>query len=161
MPRRKPRTAAEFSAELERNAEYQGRLARNKRDAEAQGEAAAADERPLVADLERSGLRIHTVYDLVNDIATPPEAVPDLLHHLDVPHLPIVREGILRALAYSHLRAAALDPLKQFFARSQISSERWLAANALSTMASFAELRTAVSGIEEFAQLFNDAPRQR
>ena len=161
MPRKKSKSAAEFSAELERDPQYQGRLARIDRNADIQGETAASDERALVADLQKYGIRIHSVYDLVNDITTPPEAVPDLLRHLDVPHLAIVREGILRALAYSHLRATALEPLKEFFARSQVAGERWLAANALATMASLAELRTSVSGIEEFGQLFNGAPRRR
>lgn len=66
MARKKTKTAADFSAELERDPEYQGRLARIERDAEAQGEAAASDERSLVADLEEAGIRIQSVYDLVN-----------------------------------------------------------------------------------------------
>lgn len=122
MPRKKPKTAAEFSADLERDPEYQVGLARREQDAEAQGEAAASDEQSLVADLQDSGIRIQSVYDLVNEITTPPEAVPHLLRHLDVPHLPIVREGILRALAYSHLRTDALESLKRFFTRAQAAA---------------------------------------
>ena len=71
MPRKKPKTAAEFSADLERDPEYQGRLARIERDAEAQGEAAASDEQSLVADLQDAGIRIQSVYDLVNELTTP------------------------------------------------------------------------------------------
>jgi hypothetical protein len=160
VSRKKPKTAIEFSAELERDPEYQAARTRIQRDAEAQGKAAAQDERSLIADLERAGITIQSVYDLVNDKVTPVEAVPQLLRHLEVPHTAIVREGILRALAYSHLRADALDFLKQFFTRSQVPYERWLTANALATMAPLAELRTSVPGIEEFAELFRRTPRQ-
>jgi len=154
VPRKKSKTAADFSAELERDPEYQGRLARIQRAAEAQSEAAASDEQSLVADLRNAGIRVQSVYDLVNERTTPPDAVPHLFRHLDLPHLPIVREGILRALAYSHLRPAALEPLKNLFTELQVIGERWLAANAIATMASFSEVRDSVPGIEEYAALF-------
>jgi hypothetical protein len=160
VPRKKPKAAIEFRAELDRNHEYQDRLVRIQLRAEAQGEAAADDERALIADLGSAGIAIQSIYDFVSDRVTPLEAVPHLLRHLEVPHITVVREGILRALAYSHLRASALDPLKQLFARAELPYERWLAANALATMASLSELRSSVSGIEEFAQLFNGTPRQ-
>ena len=161
MARKKSKTAAEFSAELERDPEYQGRLARMERDAEDQEVAAASDERSLLVDLQGAGVRIRSVYDFVNDVPTPAEAVPHLLRHLALPHLATVREGILRALAYKHLRNTALRPLKKFFASSQVPSERWLAANAIATMVSYSQVQTSLPGIEEYAQLFNGVRRRR
>jgi hypothetical protein len=160
MAKKKPKSASDFSAELERDPEYQARLARIQAKAEAQGEAAAVDEDALIADLEGAGIRVHSIYDFVNEYATPAEAVPHLVRHLDGHHLPVVREGILRALAYAHLRSTALEPLKRFFVQSQVPRERWLAANALATMASLAELRPDVPGLDEHASLFTGVPRR-
>jgi hypothetical protein len=56
-------------------------------------------EEALIQDLRAVGISVESVWDLVNTRATYPQAVPVLLEHLRRDNLPVVREGIARALA--------------------------------------------------------------
>ena len=95
-PKRK--TAKEFVEELERDPLYrERRAAREAATAKRAGEA-VQDEASLVRELGIAGVYVDSVYDFVNDVVTPLQAVPVLLRHLDVPHIPAIREGLLRSL---------------------------------------------------------------
>jgi hypothetical protein len=153
------KTAAEVMAELANDPEYQKRLAERQDTASAQGAAAAQDEQELVAELQAAGVSVGSVYDFVGRSVAPPAAAPVLVKHLSVPHIRVVREGIIRALSCSHLRSYALDALKSGFAQSGDRTERWLFANALAAMASLDELRPQLAGIAEYAELFGSESR--
>src|SRR5690242_4230961 len=105
MPRKTP---GELLSELESNPAW--RAAREARDRAraVRAEAVASDERELVAELRACGYDVDSVYDLVNNAPHPvlarrflgpyPAAYPVLVRHLDVPHMRVVREGVIRAL---------------------------------------------------------------
>jgi hypothetical protein len=159
MGRPKSKTAAEVVAELANDPEYQKRLAEREAVAAAQGAAATEDERDLVADLGAAGVAVSSVYDFVGEKVAPTTAAPVLVRHLSVPHIRVVREGIIRALSCGHLRAQALHALKSGFSASNEQSERWLFANALAAMAKLEDLRPELPGIDEFAELFEGRSR--
>jgi len=121
--------------------------------------AIAADEDSLREELRAVGVEVRTVYDLVDDTVTPLAAVPVLVRHLQLPHEVITLEGIVRALSYSHLRSQALEPLKVWFAGRRARVQRWIAANALASMADLDELDD-LDGIHEFRDLFDHPSRK-
>jgi hypothetical protein len=161
MTKSRSKTAAEFAAELASNTEYQKRLAERQAIAAAQGQAAAEDERPLVGELQAAGVAVASVYDFIGKSVapTPSAAAPVLVKHLSLPHIQVIREGIIRALSCSHLRSHAFEALKSGFAESDDQMERWLFANALAAMAGLDELRQQLAGIQEYAELFRSASR--
>jgi hypothetical protein len=154
MSRSKSKTAADFMAELAKDPEYQKQLAERQAVAAAQGVAAAEDERELVAELRATGVSVSSVYDFVGESVAPATAAPTLVKHLSMPHIRVVREGIIRSLSCSHLRPEAFEALKVGFVDSTDRTERWLFANALAAMASLEELRSQLPGIADFAELF-------
>jgi hypothetical protein len=56
-------------------------------------------EAPVVRDLCAAGVRVESVWDLVNTRAQYPAALPILFEHLQQPYPPAVKAGIARALA--------------------------------------------------------------
>jgi hypothetical protein len=146
--------------ELERDPVYVARRTAQERAAAAQGAAVAGDELGLLAALRSVGVRVRSVWAFVSDTPTPPQAVPILLAHLLQPHHPVLREGIIRSLAYGHLRDAAFPHLKGLFAHATNPDERWLIANSLAAMASLRELE-GLEGIREYSKLFRKTPAKR
>lgn len=161
MAKSRSRTAAEFADELEKDPEYQKRLAERRAIAFAQGAAAGEDEQQLVAELRAGGVLVTSVYEFVGASVppTPSAAAPVLVRHLSLPHIPVVREGIIRALSCSHLRSDVFEALKAGFTASTEPMERWLFANALAAMAELDELRPLLAGIQEYSGLFESKSR--
>jgi len=62
-------------------------------------ETLTAAEEPLVRALRKVGLKVSSVWDLVNNKDTYPAAVPILLDHLRKPYHRRIQEGIARSLA--------------------------------------------------------------
>ncbi len=153
------KTAQELAAELANDPEYQKRLTERQAAAATQGAAAAQDEQELLAELRSAGVAVGSVYDFVGKSVAPAAAAPVLVGHLSVPHVRVIREGIIRALSCSHLRLYALDALRSGFAQTQDQMERWLFANALAAMATLDELRPDLAGITEYADLFRSELR--
>jgi len=157
-PKRK--TAKEFVEELERDPVYRERRAAREAETAKRAVEAVQDEASLVRELGIAGVSVDSVYDFVNDVVTPLQAVPVLLRHLDVPHIPAIREGLLRSLAYSHLRPSALDRLKDLFRAAPEPGERWLIANSIAAMATLKEVAD-LPGVNEYAKLFKRTPRKQ
>jgi len=61
----------------------------------------------LFEELSRAGLRIKSVWDLVNTSASYPEAIPALVKHLSRPYHHRNKEGIVRALAVKEAKGVA------------------------------------------------------
>ena len=161
MPKPRSKTAAEFAAELKKDPEYEKRLAERQAIAAAQGAAAAEDERQLVAELGAAGVSVASVYDFIGTSVPPTltAAAPVLVKHLSLPHIRVVREGIIRALSCSHLRSQAFDALKAGYTDTADPMERWLFANALAAMATLEELLSQLAGIQEYGGLFESGSR--
>jgi hypothetical protein len=99
MTKRKWKTAAELMAELSADPSFVARQ-REQEQARLNKEAEFhRAERPLIDALTRVGVRVQSVWDLVNTTNSYPKAVPVLLEHLQRPYPERVREGIARALA--------------------------------------------------------------
>jgi hypothetical protein len=141
--RRKPITADELMAQLEADPEYKRQ--RHVRESEwaRREEELKQDEAGLVAEVRALGYDIDSVWDLVNNSPHPvlprrfvgpyERAYPTLVSHLDAPHHPRVREGIIRALTVKDGGQLVQDSLYEQFERERDRSLRWVLANALRT----------------------------
>jgi hypothetical protein len=103
----------------------------------------AKDESEMVGEIRSMGFDIDSVWDFVNNqphevlrrrfIGSYREAYPILIRHLNVPHHPCIKEGIVRALTVkdggAELEAALMD---QFYSEKD-HTLRWVLANALRT----------------------------
>lgn len=122
-------TAAEFIRQTANDPEYQARLRELNVERDALRLRCELDEKALVVELRALGLRVMSVYDLVNNKPHPvlpskfvgpyPQAYPVLLKHLNLPHEPNIREGIIRALVVSDLPAES-----HFLLLEQLRSEK-------------------------------------
>ena len=160
MPRSKRKTAKELVDELERDPIYRKRRAARDSATDKRAVEAVLDEAGLVRELGATGVHVDSVYDFVNDVITPLRAVPVLLRHLELPHIPAIREGLFRSLAYSHLRSSALDHLKAHFQATVEPGERWLVPNAIAAMATLKEVAD-LPGVTEYANLFKHTSRKQ
>jgi hypothetical protein len=82
------------------------------------GEADDA-ERPILNDLAAVGVHLETVYDLVNGGVTGDEAIPVLVHHLQLSYPSDVLEGVARALA-TRRAATHWRVIRDVFARTDV-----------------------------------------
>jgi hypothetical protein len=114
-----------------------------------------ADEASILSDLAGTGIAVASVYDLLKTPCRPMEVVAVLVRHLNVPHLPNVRAGVIRALGVPAARELAFEPLRAAYRAERDPSLRWLIANALAGMARFEEVRE-LQGVEEHAKLFSE-----
>lgn len=109
---KKSMTAADLMAELACNAEYQRKM-QEKEAARAATEAKLrAEERPLVQELQQTGMVVvlnripgqeysgppRSISDLVNTSSRYPEAIPVLIKHLQLDYSRPIRQAIVRAL---------------------------------------------------------------
>jgi hypothetical protein len=92
-------------------------------------------EAPLVQDLRAAGLRLNSVWDLVNTTARYPRALPILVEHLQRPYPDAIRDGIARALAVREARFAWRTLVEQYQKEPEGRAKQGLAA-AISATAS-------------------------
>ncbi len=112
-----PITAAEYIRRTENDPAYQARLREMEAEREQLRQRCTEDEAGLVGELRALGLRVESVYDLVNNHPHPVlqnkfigpyrQAYPVLLKHLRLAHEPNIREGIIRALIVRDLPVEA------------------------------------------------------
>lgn len=150
-------TADELTCQLEADPEWVA-----KRDAKAARHAERArqladDEAPVIAELAAVGVTVSSIYDFVGTQLAPDCALPILVRHLSMEHHPRIREGLIRALGIPSARSVAFELLCDVYRGERDPTLRWVAANALSSMARFEEV-AALPGIEEFVALF---PKRR
>ena len=147
--------------ELATNLGYQRGIREARARASELSAAIRKDEVSLVADLNSLGVPVASVWDFVNDDVIPPvDAVPVFVQHLTlVPHHKGVREGILRALAHSHLKEAAEEPLRRLYGAVETEGEQWLVANALASMTRYREVQD-LPAIEQHRGLWHHVPSQ-
>lgn len=120
------KTAAGFIRQRENDPVYQAKQKEAEAEREQLRRRCVLDEQELVTELRALGLRVDSVYDLVNNRPHPVlpnkfvgpyrQAYPLLLKHLGVTHEPNIREGIIRALTVRDLPRGAhqvlLDQLR-------------------------------------------------
>ena len=100
-----------------------------------------AEEDSLVVDALRAiGMRVESIYDLVNTKDPYPEAIPVLLDILPRVGNDRIKEGVARALSVREARPIAARPLIQEFLSVPSGTEsekhtKWAIGNALSVVA--------------------------
>ncbi len=111
------------------------------------------EDKIVVQALRTAGLRIKSVYDLVNTKASYPEAIPVLINMLPKVHHDRIKEGIARALTVQEARPIAAQALVREFLRMPSDTEsqehtKWAIGNALSVVADdsvFGDIATLIS----------------
>jgi hypothetical protein len=104
--KKKSMTASELMAELNAEPTY---LSARAKEEQARQERAAEwrrGEAPLVEELRSVGVAVESAWNLINNAASYPKALPILLKHLQRPYPDAVREGIARALAVPEAKFA-------------------------------------------------------
>jgi hypothetical protein len=117
-------TVGEFMRELERNPEFARRKAEREKELNEQEAQSRRDQAPLLKDLAGVGVRVESVWDLVNTSASYTSALPVLLDHLGRSYPVGIREGIARALAVRATRPIGWRVLVEEFRRTDASDER-------------------------------------
>jgi len=98
-------------------------------------------DKQVATALQKVGLNVSSVYDLVNSKAAYAEAMPTLLKCLIEIDEPVVKEGIVRALTVKEARGIAEDALLGEFEKIQpqeppnLQLLKWAIGNALSVVA--------------------------
>ena len=149
-------TAEQFVRSLAADPEYRARMAAQAARTEELARVCAADEAGLLAELRTVGLTVSSIYDFVNAGGAPPEAISILVAHLRQHHHPRIWEGIVRSLSVKHAHDAALPTLAELFTMEESRDRRWVLANAIGSMAKFAEV-AELEGIDEFRPLFRQS----
>ncbi len=104
--------AADLMAELARNPEYQRKMQEKEAARAATATQLRDEERPLVQELQRTGITVvldripgqeysgppRSISDLVNTASPYPEAIPVLIKHLQLGYSRPIRQSIVRAL---------------------------------------------------------------
>jgi HEAT repeat protein len=114
------------------------------------------DDLRVVNALKRVGLKVSSIWDLVNTKEPYPKAVPVLVMLLsEIESLPI-KEGIVRALTVKEARGLAGPPLIREFLKIPFGTEydhvqiiKWTVGNALSVVATASDYEALVDLIRE------------
>jgi len=101
-------------------------------------------EQSLINDLKNVGIKVETVWDLVNNRPHPylkntfvgqyDIAYPVLLKHLDFDYHPRIKEGIIRALTEKNAASIVAEKLLDLFYKEPDKNLKWVLANALKTL---------------------------
>jgi hypothetical protein len=134
----KSMSAAELMSRLQSDPDWvrenAERDARHKAAAEQRREEMRPEQTPLLADLAAAGVKVDSVWDLVNARRPYPAAIPVLAAHLQRVRHPVLREGIGRALTVPEARGVAARVILSELQRPSGESPhsvRWVLANAL------------------------------
>lgn len=92
------------------------------------------EEEPLIADLARIGIKITSIWDLVNMRDGYTRAIPVLIKHLDKPYHSRIREGVIRALTIPDARGVVGTAILRELRTTNDSELRWVLANALTVV---------------------------
>ena len=130
-------TTDEFLARLYADPERQARKKAFDAAIEAEQERLAVAEAPIIAELNKVGVRVTSVWDLVNSTERYTAALPILLRHLKEDYPEKVRESIARAMAVPESRFA-WNTLLSLFRREfggKPNGVKWALAVALAAAA--------------------------
>jgi hypothetical protein len=111
-------TAAEFLESLEADPAYVQRRAEQDKELAKSTQFHREKEAPLVLDLARVGVKVDSVWDLVNGVRSYDVAIPVLLDHLLRPYPDAIRDGIARALGTNSAQEVAWQTLRDEYCRT-------------------------------------------
>ncbi|MBA5689969.1 hypothetical protein [Rugamonas apoptosis] len=99
MKRQPSMTAAELAARLQASPVFAERKQIQEQERTDRLARMRIEEEPILKELRGIGWDLKSVWDLVNTSEPYPEAIPILLHHLQLPYSDLIKEGIARSLA--------------------------------------------------------------
>lgn len=136
MPRKQSLTAADLMAELAKDPEYQQKIREKEQQRKNLAKLLEEDESGLVAECNAVGVRIESVWDLVNTTSSYTAAIPILLKHLEKEHHLRTQEGIIRALTTPESQGNAGIFIRMFLIESDSESQmKWLIGAAIAESA--------------------------
>jgi hypothetical protein len=158
MPKKRKRlTAKEFMDQLNEDSEWvrkdADRRTQHQKEVDKLKVELAPEQVPLISELNQIGLRVESVWDLVNTRSPYPAAIPVLLKHLLLAKHPVLVNGIARALTVREAKGIAapaiIGKLKLF---KNDPETRLALANALTVVAikdSSNEIKTLIADEED------------
>jgi hypothetical protein len=89
----------------------------------------------MIDELKKIGIKIQSIWDLVNSDIKYPDAIPILLKYLPIVQDDKNKEGIIRSLTVPEAKGIATQSLLKEYNETSKSKEslRWIIANALKT----------------------------
>ena len=147
-----PPSLPNFPAELADDPLFQAQIAAETTRRLALATTVHADPTVLYADLQSFGAPSSALDTYFDRVHLPGRAMAVLVAHLSRPYAPDIWEKIVRSLTRPDARPT-LPMLSWAYGIERDTARRWLLANALSAMATFAEV-SALPGIEAYQSLF-------
>jgi hypothetical protein len=125
--------AKDFLNNLNKYPEFLRQKAAREAQVASQREADRVIERDLLSSLADIGLRVQSVWDLVNSSDPYPAAIPILMEHLRIAYPDRVREGIARALTVPDADSFFGELIDLFCSLSdhQYPRTKWAIGNAI------------------------------
>jgi hypothetical protein len=109
-------------------------------------------DKVVVEALRKIGMRVESVYDLVNTRASYPQAIPVLVECLRIVREPVIKQGIVKALTCKEARGVServlLDEFRKLPASTPHGPEhtlKWTIGNAFSVIGSDAAVDDLIS----------------
>ena len=165
-------SAAELMNRLQSDPEWVRESARREAEhraaVEQRREELKPEQTPLLAELAGIGIKVNSVWDLVNSKWSYPAAIPILSVYLQRVRHPLLREGIARALTVPEARGIAGRVILAELQRPHDQSPhavRWVLANALTvvadeTMADAIDVLTADDNYADVRERLTTASRK-
>lgn len=129
-------TAADLDERLQKDVYYQAWLKEKEKVGRALDKAYAKDAKPLLDDLNSVGVKIDSVWDLVNTKSSYKAAIPILIAHLPKPYDIVNKEGIVRSLGVKEAKGKACRVIIDEYNRTPKDQKdyRWTFGNAMSVI---------------------------
>lgn len=110
---------------------------------------AKEEEKELLAELEEAGIKVDSVWDLVNRENNYPEALPILANHIAKPYTPKTLEGIVSALTVKEARGLVDNKLPKLFKEIKDHCLRGAIGNAIAVVSTEKDLDSIILLLED------------
>jgi hypothetical protein len=130
-----PKTAAELTAELQKDPEYRARMQRREQQQRENAESYNAAAEQVLKDLGAIGFRVNTVSELRHERRQYRAAIPTLLRWLPRISDRHVKEEIIRTLSVPWAKPTAAPVFIDEFRKAEDEGVRWALANGLEVVA--------------------------
>jgi len=107
----KKMTAAELMSQIQNNQNYQKTIKEKEEKFKEFEELLKKDELPIIQSLNKVGISVTSVWDLVNTKKSYSLAIPILIEHIKKPYHLRIKAGIARTLAVPEAKELAWDVL--------------------------------------------------
>lgn len=124
-------TAKQLMEKLSKDSAYLKMRKRKEEDRHLAERVYREEQRELLSELDKKGIYIDSVYDLVNTSSSYPKAIPVLIKHLNKPYSPAIKEGIIRALTVKEAKKEVLELFKEEYKKEKSPQVKGALYNAL------------------------------